>query len=191
MPIVVTRFAGAGYVCRSPASISKRQLPENPMTLDRNLLDSGATIERTLTLAELGEILKENPDLVVAVDSPDGFVKVTEFLHHGTRPCVKVTFDNGRALECSIDHKIEVATDAGVNPDPRPLQIANLDKVVWEGEPQTMTEIDVRYQIDPSITPEPPRQFRIPQRYARLDRGAVALLRRQCARRLWSPGLCD
>ena len=66
------------------------------MSLDTEALASGATIECTLTLAELGEILKANSDLVVEVDSPDGFVKVTEFLHHGTRPCVRLTFDNGR-----------------------------------------------------------------------------------------------
>jgi hypothetical protein len=128
------------------------------MTLDRNLIDSGATIERTLTLRELGEILKEHRDLVVEVDSPDGFVKVSEFLHQGTRPCVRVTFDNGQTLGCSIDHRLEVATDAAVNLDPHPLQITNLDKVTWEGEPQTITEIDARYLVDPSLTPEPPKQ---------------------------------
>ena len=146
------------------------------MSLDRELLANGATLERTMTLAELGEILRENPDLVVEVDSPDGFVKVTEFLHHGTRPCVRVTFDNGQTLECSIDQRLEVATDAAVNLDPRPLQITNLDKVTWEGEPQTMTEIDLRYQIDPFDHARAAKADFVAQGHARLDRGAVALL---------------
>lgn len=103
------------------------------MTLDRNLIDSGATIERTLTLRELGEILKENPDLVVEVDSPDGFVKVTAFRHHGTRPCVRVTFDNGQALECSIDHHLELY-NASLGVGTSGPMVTNPDKIIYKGQ---------------------------------------------------------
>jgi hypothetical protein len=82
--------------------------------LDLNLLEAGATLERTMTLAELGQLIKEHK-LVVEVDSPDGFVPVTHFLHHGTRPCVRLTFDTNQTLECSIDHKLEVEGPDEVN----------------------------------------------------------------------------
>lgn len=68
------------------------------------------TFERELTLDQLQDLVKSG-QYKVEVDSPDGFVPVTHFLHHGFRPCVKLTLEtHGQfsTIECSIDHKIEV-----------------------------------------------------------------------------------
>ena len=102
------------------------------MTIDKDLLAAGATIERTLTLAELRRLIQDNPDLMVEVDLPDGFVPVTDFLHHGTRPCVRLTLSNGQTLECSIDHKLELPFGATLR-TPEEGTVGNVDKITEEG----------------------------------------------------------
>lgn len=73
--------------------------------------------EVELTLYELQEIMKSRP-VSIEIESPDGFVPVTEFLHHGWRPCLALRLSNQQKLECSLDHRIEIeGPDSVVNRD--------------------------------------------------------------------------
>lgn len=71
---------------------------------------------RTLNLRELGALIQAG-EHHVTVKTPDGWMPVTHFIHHGYRPCVRITFHPSKTtLDCSIDHKIEVDPQ-DVSPD--------------------------------------------------------------------------
>jgi len=70
--------------------------------------------EIEISLDELKDTLQSRGDLVVEVDSPDGFVMVNEFVYHGLRPCVRVGFSDGSEIECSIDHWINILSEDGI-----------------------------------------------------------------------------
>jgi hypothetical protein len=67
-----------------------------------------------VSLDELQVIIQSRDDLVIEVDSPDGFVLVNEFVYHGIRPCVRVTLSDCSEIECSIDHWINIPLLDGI-----------------------------------------------------------------------------
>ena len=156
------------------ASISKPQLPENPMTLDRELLDSGATLERTMTLARTARPAERK-------FRSGGRGRLTRRLREGDRipPPRHAPLCPGDLRQRPDPGMLDRPPARGRHrrggqSRPRlcksPTWIKSLGR-----DAADLTEIDVGI-CRPSITPEP-RSSLVAQGYACLDRGAVGLLR--------------
>jgi len=97
--------------------------------------------ERELTIIELEKLLEQGRE--VEVTSPDGWVKVTDFINKGIKDCYKIVLANGLYCESAERHLFQLESDDWVLT--KDLRVGHILKTV-DGSSEIISKTRVKSQ---------------------------------------------